>query len=104
MQIAQFVIDLGLVYFGSTWRVYSFEYGSPVPFSIAYSHMAASYLPTLPHPGNCAGSESAAIFGCALLTSYLGLFINFYFQTYKQPATRKPTSNGVANGKANGVA
>lgn len=62
--------------------------------------MAASYFPdTLPHVGNCAGSEGAAVFGCALLTSYLGLFVNFYFQTYKKPAL-----NGVANGGANGSA
>jgi len=86
MQITQFVIDLGLVYFGT------------------YSHMVDAYFrDTLPYIGNCAGGEGAAIFGCALLTSYLGLFINFYFQTYKKPAVAgKPTANGVGNGKANG--
>lgn len=76
-------------------------------FSAAYEHFAATYYPnTLPHIGNCAGSETAAVFGCALLTSYLGLFINFYFQTYKKPVrSQKATtnSNGVANGKANGT-
>jgi hypothetical protein len=67
--------------------------------------MAFKYLPHLPYLGNCAGSEKAAIFGCALLTSYLGLFINFYFQTYKKPTTTtKSTSNGVANGHGNGKA
>ena len=50
--------------------------------------------------GSCAGTESAAVFGCLLLTSYLGLFIQFYIQTYKKPVGKK----GVANGKANGVA
>jgi len=86
MQITQFVIDLGLVYFGT------------------YSHMVATYFAdTLPFIGNCAGGEGAAIFGCVLLTSYLGLFINFYFQTYKKPtAVGKATVNGVGNGKANG--
>lgn len=84
MQITQFVIDLVLVYFGT------------------YSHMAASYFPTgLPHVANCAGSEGAAIFGCALLTSYLGLFINFYFQTYKKPAG-KSLANSTGNGNAHG--
>ena len=60
----------------------------------AYSHTAAAYYPHLPHVGNCSGSEGAAFFGCALLTSYLGLFINFYMQTYKRPATLT-NSNGV---------
>jgi fatty acid elongase 3 len=69
--------------------------------------VVAKYLPdTLPYIGNCAGSEDAAVFGCVLLSIYLGLFINFYFQTYKKPvATRKSSSNdrGVANGRANGT-
>ncbi|TFL06547.1 elongase of fatty acids ELO [Pterulicium gracile] len=84
MQIVQFVIDINAVYFGT------------------YSHFAAARWPHLPHLGNCAGTEDAAIFGCLLLTSYLGLFINFYFQTYKKPVHggKKPIANGkgVANG------
>jgi len=82
MQIAQFVIDLFAVYFGT------------------YSHFVhAYYKDILPVMGNCAGTETAALFGCGLLTSYLGLFINFYIQTYKAPAKR----NGrIANGTANG--
>ncbi|KDR69578.1 hypothetical protein GALMADRAFT_271961 [Galerina marginata CBS 339.88] len=84
MQITQFVIDLGLVYFGT------------------YELLAFTRYPSLPTLGNCSGSEGAAVFGCALLTSYLGLFINFYFQTYKKPAsTKKASSNGVANGHTN---
>ena len=51
--------------------------------------------------GTCSGTESAAVFGCLLLSSYLLLFIDFYIRTYnKKPAKGKP----VANGKANGVA
>ena len=73
--------------------------------SIAYERLAFQYYPnTLPYFGNCAGSQTAAMFGCGLITSYLGLFINFYFQTYKKPVGHK--SNGAANGypkeKANG--
>ncbi|EAU93111.2 fatty acid elongase [Coprinopsis cinerea okayama7 len=86
MQIAQFVIDISLVYFGT------------------YEHFAATRWPHLPHIANCSGSEGAALFGCALLTSYLGLFINFYFNTYKKPAQKKSAANGSANGHANGLA
>ena len=57
--------------------------------------------------GSCAGTESAAVFGCALLTSYLLLFIDFYVRTYKKPVKGKaPQTNGkpIANGNGNGVA
>ncbi|KAH8120324.1 GNS1/SUR4 membrane protein [Phellopilus nigrolimitatus] len=88
MQIVQFVIDLIVVYFGT------------------YSYFVESYFPgKFPAYGTCAGTENAAIFGCVLLTSYLGLFINFYIQTYKKPAKEKKpivNGNGVANG--NGIA
>ncbi|KAJ7487598.1 ELO family [Mycena galericulata] len=85
MQIIQFVIDLFVVYFGT------------------YSHFAANYFDGIvPHMGNCAGSETAALFGCGLLTTYLGLFINFYLQTYKKKGTKEPRTNGTANGYANG--
>jgi len=83
MQIIQFVIDLFVVYFGT------------------YSHFVYAYYPGLPIVGNCVGAESSAIFGCALLTSYLGLFINFYVQTYKAPVqSTKKYVNGVANGNS----
>jgi len=86
MQIMQFIIDLGVVYFG------------------AYSYMAATYLPnTLPHVANCAYGGGAGVFGCVLLTSYLGLFVNFYLQTYQKPAAAGiPAVNGIGNGTCNG--
>ena len=68
----------------------------------AYSYYAANYFPNLPTLGSCAGTESAALFGCGLLSSYLVLFIQFYIQTYKKPAGKKPVANGKANGVANG--
>jgi len=93
MQITQFVIDLFVVYFASA---YLFLHRSH-----RYSHVIAAYAPSLPHTADCAGSEGAALFGCALLTSYLGLFIDFYINTYRKPRVAK--ANGTANGHvANG--
>jgi len=87
LQISQFVIDLFAVYFGT------------------YSYYVANYWPHLPHMGSCAGTETAAVFGCALLSSYLLLFINFYIQTYKAPVKgKKPVANGKAVGNGNGIA
>ncbi|KAF9936396.1 hypothetical protein BGZ65_002425 [Modicella reniformis] len=71
MQIIQFVLDLGFIYF------------------CTYTYFAFTYFPTLlPNAGGCAGTEGAAIFGSALLTSYLLLFINFYRLTYKTKASK----------------
>ena len=65
----------------------------------AYSYFSNTYWPELPSLGNCNGTESAAVFGCALLSSYLLLFIKFYIDTYKKPARgKKPITNGYANG------
>jgi fatty acid elongase 3 len=102
MQIAQFIIDLFAVYFGS--KLLRSELLSVAEPCLAYSHFVyAYYRDTLPVMGNCAGTETAALFGCGLLTSYLGLFINFYIQTYKAPVKRDGRiANGTANGKANG--
>jgi len=74
MQIIQFVLDLGVIYYCS------------------YNLFVASRLPTLPHHGKCAGTDGAAVFGCALLSSYLLLFI-FYRLTYN--AKTKAKENGI---------
>ena len=70
MQILQFVIDLGFVYFAS------------------YTYFSASYFPWLPTAGICAGEEFAAFAGVGILTSYLVLFIGFYASTYKKPVRK----------------
>jgi len=66
LQILQFVIDLGFVYFAS------------------YTYFANVYFPWAPNMGLCAGEEFAAAAGMAILSSYLLLFISFYFATYKR--------------------
>jgi len=83
MQITQFVVDLLAVYFGT------------------YSRYASRM--NLPSIGDCAGTESAALLGCGVLTSYLLLFIKFYIDTYRKPTVKslQNAANGVANGIAN---
>jgi fatty acid elongase 3 len=78
----------------------------------------------MPNAGNCAGEEFAAFSGIAILSSYLVLFISFYFATYKKgdkSTTRKSlrrmsqaplpdplhvqaavAANGKSNGQTNG--
>ncbi|ORX53925.1 GNS1/SUR4 membrane protein [Hesseltinella vesiculosa] len=79
MQIVQFIIDLFVIYF------------------CTYTYFSYTYYPFLPNKGSCAGTETSALFGCALLSSYLLLFINFYRITYnKKKAAALSKKNGVA--------
>lgn len=71
LQIAQFVLDLGFIYFAS------------------WSYFSSTYYPSLPHIGTCKGEEFAAVSGCVILTSYLVLFVLFYLRTYKTVKTEK---------------
>lgn len=70
--------------------------------SKAYTRIAFTH--GLPTKGDCAGELPAALYGCALLTFYLVLFIDFYRRTYNA-ASKKAATNGsaVANGKTNGA-
>ncbi|KAI4599372.1 hypothetical protein KJ359_001814 [Pestalotiopsis sp. 9143b] len=74
-QIIQFIIDLGFVYYAS------------------YTYFTSTYFQWMPNAGKCAGEEFAAFSGMGVLTSYLVLFISFYFATYKKdgkaPSARK---------------
>ncbi|KAA8916930.1 hypothetical protein TRICI_000897 [Trichomonascus ciferrii] len=77
-QIIQFVIDLFFVYFAS------------------YTYFTYNYWPWMPNKGNCAGEEFAAIYGCALLTSYLFLFIAFYIKVYSSKKAKKTKTDAAA--------
>ncbi|PGH04998.1 hypothetical protein AJ80_08425 [Polytolypa hystricis UAMH7299] len=76
LQIVQFVIDLGFVYFAS------------------YTYFTSTYFTWMPNAGQCAGEEFAAFSGLIILSSYLLLFISFYFATYKKTVkTGRPRRN-----------
>ena len=60
------VLRIGFVYFAS------------------YTYFASTYFPWMPNAGKCAGEEFAAFSGLIILSSYLVLFISFYFATYKK--------------------
>lgn len=79
IQIIQFVIDLGFIYFAS------------------YTHFAMKYFPWAPTVGDCTGEEFAALMGLGILSSYLLLFISFYIRVYSKKgprAARKSISSG----------
>lgn len=77
IQIVQFVVDLLAIYYAT------------------YALVAQRHSGWLPYVGSCHGSAFAALFGCLLLTSYLGLFINFFIKTYRPKkgakAAKSPT-------------
>jgi fatty acid elongase 2 len=86
-QIIQFILDLGFVYF-ATYQKLVHEFLS-------------DYLDIIPHCANCAGSLLAAYSGCAILSSYLVLFIAFYIEVYRRKSSKKSKrvksiSGGVA--------
>lgn len=49
----------------------------------------------MPNAGKCAGEEFAAFAGMGIISSYLVLFISFYFATYKKDGKR-PTGRKAA--------
>lgn len=56
-----------------------------------WNYFTSEYMPSLPHYGTCGEKrqETAAFTGCAILSSYLVLFIMFYLSTYKKPSAKK---------------
>jgi hypothetical protein len=85
LQITQFVLDMGFVYFATgTW------------------HAHRGFLPSMVNFGYCHGTTQAAYFGCVLLSSYLYLFVEFFTKTYSAPAAVKgaPQMKGAPATKA----
>lgn len=84
----------------------------------SYTYFTSTYFRWMPNAGECAGEEYAAFAGIGTLTSYLVLFISFYFATYKKdrkaPSSRKtlrrmsqaplPDPHAVASASQNGQA
>ena len=83
MQIIQFVVDLGFVYFAS------------------YTYFTSTYFQWMPNSGSCAGEEFAAFAGMGILSSYLLLFISFYLATYKKapPKSRSRATSALVEMK-----
>ena len=71
-QIIQFIIDLVFVYFGTYQKV-----------------VITHFSKVLPYCGDCAGTMIAAYSGCAILSSYLVLFIAFYIDVYRRKDSTK---------------
>lgn len=75
LQITQFLIDLGCIYF----------------CMITYwAHHDYWFAPKWMDFGDCNGHHFAAYFGAGLLSSYLFLFIDLYIKTYKTGTRGRP--------------
>lgn len=62
----------------------------------SYTYFTSTYFQFMPHQGHCAGEEFAAFAGMGILSSYLLLFISFYFATYKKDAKVQSKRDGTA--------
>ncbi|KAI9136055.1 ELO family [Paraphysoderma sedebokerense] len=85
LQITQFVIDLGVIYYAAG-RLWLGTYTGPN----STKSTVLNFLDLSTHPFlhsekwnvSCAGTEKSAAVGVFILTSYLGLFVDFYVRTY----------------------
>ncbi|CCF58754.1 hypothetical protein KAFR_0F01570 [Kazachstania africana CBS 2517] len=71
LQIIQFIIDIFFIYFAF------------------YQKLAYVFMPILPHCGDCTGSTTSVFAGCAIITSYLFLFVAFYMEVYRGRGIKK---------------
>ncbi|KAL3234474.1 Very-long-chain 3-oxoacyl-CoA synthase [Nakaseomyces bracarensis] len=72
-QIIQFILDVGFIYFA------------------AYQKTTYRFYPWLPHCGDCVGTLTSNYSGCAIISSYLFLFIAFYIEVYKRNGKKVST-------------
>lgn len=71
LQIVQFILDLGFIYFAT------------------YNKLVSHFNIDLPFCGDCFGTMSSNLMGCGIITSYLVLFSLFYKQIYTKSRTKK---------------
>lgn len=69
----------------------------------SYTYFSSTYFPSFPSYGRCAGEEFAAFAGIGILSSYLLLFISFYFATYKRAGQRGRKRSETATRAAIGM-
>ncbi|KAH3688156.1 hypothetical protein WICPIJ_000860, partial [Wickerhamomyces pijperi] len=81
-QILQFILDLSFIYFAT------------------YQKVVHNFYPSLPHCGDCAGTPLATFSGCAIISSYLVLFIAFYIEVYKKSSKKSKVVQRVRGGVA----
>ena len=66
----------------------------------SYTYFTSTYWPHLPNMGKCAGEEYAAIAGIVIISSYLVLFISFYFATYSSGKSEQKAASIKKRGRA----
>lgn len=96
LQIFQFVIDLGKAELKSFSSDYRLIVDVGFVYFASYTYFTSTYFPKMPSYGKCAGEEFAAFAGMGILSSYLLLFISFYFATYKKTGQRGRKRSGTA--------
>lgn len=91
-QIVQFVIILaGGVFVSECLSILSLSFLTSC-IMVAYQYIAYEWFPQyLPHMGGCTLTPTMSIAGFGVITSYLVLFLDFFYKTY----SRKTRLNGV---------
>lgn len=81
-QIIQFVIDLSFIYFA------------------VYIKVMSNIKPEWAGCLTCSGTATATISGCAIISSYLVLFIAFYIEVYRKKSKKSKVVKRVRGGVA----